>query len=158
MLLDRGNGSYSTIRIEYPWAPQCCTECKLFGNNLVNCQAKKSLSSGMNSTNPGNSKHEAVIGKDIDDEGEGLKIAAESTSSVAIPTVTHAATENSTSSVSIPTVTHAEAGIRLDEEDIRVAIEVDVPPKLHGNTFACVAQSEVEGLMEAWLRNGVRTH
>ena len=23
VLLDRGNGNYSTIKIEYPWAPQC---------------------------------------------------------------------------------------------------------------------------------------
>ena len=37
VLLDRGNGSYSTIRIEYPWTPQCCSECKLFGHNLLNC-------------------------------------------------------------------------------------------------------------------------
>ena len=34
ILLDRGNGSYSTIRIEYPWVPQCCSECKQFGHNL----------------------------------------------------------------------------------------------------------------------------
>ena len=139
VLLDRGNGSYSTIRIEYPWAPQCCSECKLFGHNLANCQAKKSPSSGMISTNPGNSKHETVIRKDFVDEGEGLKIAAESTNAVAIPTVKHAATTSS-----VPTITHAEAGIRLDVEDIRVASEVVVSPKLHGNTFACLAQSEEE--------------
>ena len=145
VLLDRGNGSYSTIRIEYPWAPQCCSECKLFGHNLVNCQAKKSPSSGMISTNPGNNRHEAVNGKDIDDEGEGSKIADEPTRSVATPTVTQAATGNSTSSRSIPKVTHAEAGIRLEVEDIRVAIEIDVPPKLYGNTFACLAHSEEEG-------------
>ena len=99
----------------------------------------------MISINPGNRKHEAVIGKDIDDEGEGLEIADEYTTSVAIPTITYAATEISTCSVSIPTVTHAEAGIRLDVENIRAAIEVDVPPKFHGNTFACLAQSEEEG-------------
>ena len=130
VLLDRGNGSYSTIRIEYPWAPQCCSECKLFGHNLVNCQAKKSPSSGMLSTIPGNNNHEAVNGKDIVDEGKGLKIADEPTGSVATPTVTRAAT-----GYSIPKVTHAEAGIRLEVEDSRVATEVDVPPKLYGKTL-----------------------
>ena len=159
----------------------------------MNCQFKKGPSCGKISTIPGNSKHEAVIGKDNDDEGEGLKLAA----------------GNSISSVdslaTIPTVTHAEVGIRLDLEEVRLAIEVDDPPKLHGNTFACLAQNEEEGpsveegplpvpianidfsdtspiidtfrhikrvdeldftpvplsrkkLMEAWLRNGVRTH
>ena len=134
VLLDRGNGSYSTIRIEYHWAPQCCSECKLFGHNLVHCQAKKNPSSSMISINHGNLKSKAVIGKVIDDAGEGLEIAAEYTTLVAIPTVPHAATD-STFLVPTPTVAHAEAGIRLDVEDINTAIEVDVPPKLHGNTF-----------------------
>ena len=146
VLLDKGNGSYSTIRIENPWAPQCCSECKLFGHNLVNCQAKKRPSSGIISTIPGNNKHEAVIGKEVDEVGEGLKIAAgNSICAVAIPTVAHAAAENSTCSESNPPVTHAEAGIRLDVEDISVTSEVDVPLMLHGNTFACLAQSEEEG-------------
>ena len=133
VLLDRGNGNYSTIRIEYPWAPQCCSECKLFGHSLVNCQFKKGPSCGKISTIPGNSKHDAVIGKDNDDEGEGLKLAArDSTSSV-------------DSLATIPTVTHTEVGIRLDVEEVTLATEVDDPPKLHGNTFACLAQSEEEG-------------
>ena len=46
VLLDRGNGNYSTIKVEYAWAPQCCTECKLFGHNLINCPVKKGPSSG----------------------------------------------------------------------------------------------------------------
>ena len=138
VLLDRGNGSYSTIRIEYPWAPQCCSECKLFGHKLVNCQAKKMPNSGMISLNPGYGKNEAVIGKDIDD-------ATEYTTLVATPTVTHAATENSTCPVSIPTVAHAEAGIQLNLEDINAAIEVDISPKLPSNTFACLSQNEEEG-------------
>ena len=144
VLLDRGNGSYSKIRIEYPWAPQCCSECKLFGHNLANFQAKKMPSSGMMSLNPKNGNNEAVIGKDIDDEGEGLEIATEYTTLVAIPTVTHAATET-TCPVSIPTVAHAKAGIQLNVEDINAAIEVDIPPKLHGNTFACLSKNEEEG-------------
>ena len=41
ILLDMGNGKYSTIRIEYPWAPQCCSNCKLFGHNLAHCHLMK---------------------------------------------------------------------------------------------------------------------
>ena len=141
VLLDRGNGSYSTIRIEYPWAPQCCSECKLFGHNLLNCQAKKKPSSGMISTLPGNNKHEAVNGMEVDEVGEGLKITAESSiCAVANPTVTHAAAEMSTISDS----SHAEAGFSVDIMDSSKASEVDAPLKLHGNTFACLAQSEEE--------------
>ena len=139
VLLDRGNGSYSTIRIEYPWAPQCCSECKLFGHNLLNCQAKKKPSNGMISTIPGNSKHVAVNGMEVDEVGEGLKIAAESSiCAVANPTVTHAAAEMSTISP------HVEAGFSVDVMDSSKASEVDAPLKLHGNTFACLAQSEEE--------------
>ena len=36
-----GNGKYSTIRIEYPWIPQCCSNCKLFGHNLAHCHLMK---------------------------------------------------------------------------------------------------------------------
>ena len=133
VLLDRGNGNYSTIRIEYPWAPKCCSECKLFGHNLANCQVRKSPSCGITATNPENSKHEAVDRQDVDDVGEGLKLAP----------------GNSTNSVhsvaTIPTITHAESEIRLDAEEVDMAIEDDVPPKMQGNTFACLAQSEEEG-------------
>ena len=134
VLLDRGNGKYSTIKIEYPWAPQCCTECKLFGHNLVNCQVKNGPSSGKVSTNPGNSKHEAVIRKDNHDAGEGMKLAAD-TSSVDSFAIN-------------PTVTRAEVGIRMDIEETKLASEDNDPPKLHGNTFACLAQSEEEGPRE----------
>ena len=41
VLLDMGNGKFSTIKIEYPWAPQCCSNCKLFGHNLAQCHILK---------------------------------------------------------------------------------------------------------------------
>ena len=40
-LLDLGNGKYSTIRIEYPWVPQNCAHCKIFGHSLVKCKGVK---------------------------------------------------------------------------------------------------------------------
>ena len=56
ILLDMGNGKYTKIRIEYPWAPQCCSYCKQFGHKLVNCLAKSQSSIAV-SINPG--KNEA---------------------------------------------------------------------------------------------------
>ena len=51
VLLVMGNGKYTKIRIEYPWAPQCCSYYKWFGHKLVNCHAK-SQSSKVVSINP----------------------------------------------------------------------------------------------------------
>ena len=42
-LLDLGNGTYSTIRIEYPWVPQKCDHCKIFGHSHVKCQGGKEM-------------------------------------------------------------------------------------------------------------------
>ena len=42
-LLDLGNGKYSTIRIEYPWVPQNCDHCKIFGHSHVKCQGGKEM-------------------------------------------------------------------------------------------------------------------
>ena len=131
VLLDRGNGNYSTIKIEYPWAPQCCTECKLFGHNVVNCPVKKGLNNGQVSTN----KQKAVSRKDNHDAGEGLKLAAD-TGSVDRFAIN-------------PTVTHPEVGVMMEVEETKLTSE----DKLQGNTFACLAQSEeanpseVEGLL-----------
>ena len=43
VLLDLGNGKYSTIRIEYPWVPQNCTHYKTFGHSHAKCQGVKDL-------------------------------------------------------------------------------------------------------------------
>ena len=53
VLLDLGNDKYSKIRIEYPWAPQCCPNCKLFGHSQVNCHAMKGPSCISVTINPG---------------------------------------------------------------------------------------------------------
>ena len=42
-LLDLGNGKYSTIRIEYPWVPQKCDHCKIFGHSHVKCLGGKEM-------------------------------------------------------------------------------------------------------------------
>ena len=42
-LLDLGNGKYSTIRIEYPWVPQKCAHCRIFGHSQVKCKGRKEM-------------------------------------------------------------------------------------------------------------------
>ena len=46
-LLDLGNGKYSTIRIEYPWVPQICSHCKIFGHSRLKCHVVKSDLNGI---------------------------------------------------------------------------------------------------------------
>ena len=67
VLLDMGNDKYSTIRIEYPWAPQYCSNCKLFGHNLVHCHVMEGQNSKTATTNSGNSANEAGEGVLADD-------------------------------------------------------------------------------------------
>ena len=50
-LLDLGNGKYSTIRIEYPWVPQKCAHCKIFGHNHMKCQNEKEVADAGKTTN-----------------------------------------------------------------------------------------------------------
>ena len=47
-LLDLGNGNYSTIRIEYPWVPQKCSHCKIFGHSHMKCQSGKEMADSGN--------------------------------------------------------------------------------------------------------------
>ena len=131
--LDKGNGKYSTIRIEYPWAPKCCSECKRFGHNLENWQVKKGPNS-MNTTS--NSENEAGIEllvaekKDMQDAGVRKRVTGDTNGSVVNSSVEDM-------DAIIPTITY--------EEDVnRVAIDIGNHPKLHGNTFKCLAQSEEE--------------
>ena len=42
-LLDLGNGKYSTIIIEYPWVPQNCSHCKIFGHSRLKCHVVKDM-------------------------------------------------------------------------------------------------------------------
>ena len=60
VLLDRGNGNLSTIRIVYPWAPQCCPVCRRFGHNLENCQVHKGPDSLVGCSKPGNNTVVAI--------------------------------------------------------------------------------------------------
>ena len=39
--LNLGNGKCTTIRIEYPWVPQNCSHCQVFGHKISHCPVSK---------------------------------------------------------------------------------------------------------------------
>ena len=39
-------------------------------------------------------------------------------------------------------MTQTEVGVRMDVEETKLTSEDNDPPKLHGNTFACLAKSK----------------
>ena len=45
--LNSGNGKYTTIRIEYPWLPQNCSNCQVFGHKLSQCHVSKAPPTSM---------------------------------------------------------------------------------------------------------------
>ena len=47
-LLDLGNGKYSNLRIEYPWVPQKCSHCKIFGHSRLKCHVVEGMGSEHN--------------------------------------------------------------------------------------------------------------
>ena len=138
VLLDMGNGKYSTIRIEYPWVPQCCSNCKRFGYNLVNCHASKEPSSIFVTINSGKSEIEtgkkalASDRKDQQDTGEGLRNEAKGDN-------LDNAAYNVVNSIVECTGTVKPTGTNTDEV-IRLANDVVNHPKVPGNTFECLAQ------------------
>ena len=129
VLLDLGNDKYSNNRIEYPRAPQCCPNCKLFGHSQVNCHAMKGPSCISVTINP--EENVNMAGEDDSagarkvplDMGEGSrKESTGDTLNNAGDSVACSILENR------ETIKHAEVNL----------------PKLPGNTFECLAQSEEE--------------
>ena len=138
LLLDMGEDRYTKIRIEYPWAPQCCSNCKLFGHSHVNCSAMKGPSIP---SDPG--KKMDIAGEDDFavarklslEKGEGSRI--DSTCDTLV---------NAADNVDCSTLEYKGAikhTVSIADEEIRSANEVNLP-KLPGNTFECLAQIEEE--------------
>ena len=128
-----GNGKYSTIRIEYSWTPQCCSNCKLFGHNLAHCHIMKSKD-GTNMKEVGEEASMAEERKTTQMKGAesrkdppdvmGFDVAGSVVDSI---------------------VESRGAG----EQAIMSIVEVNettngdvVSPKLPGNKFECLARSE----------------
>ena len=131
VLLDMGNGKYSTIRIEYPWAPQCCSNCKLFGHNLSHCHLmKKQVDS------PKEAEEGAIMaGERTDSQVTGTGSEKESPSEVGV--VTSDSVANS--------IVKSRGTAKLGPGEVNGKMHgSDVQHKLPGNTFECLAQSEEE--------------
>ena len=135
VLLDKGDGNFSTIRVEYPWAPQCCPICKRFGHNRDNCQGQKGSSSRLAYTITGNSASMAqaeMVAGDKEDTSE----AGESKKSEGDLVVI---SENKIGGIN--SVDARDAVLCAEEETSMTIVAVN---QLHGNTFECLAQSEDE--------------
>ena len=134
VLLDRGNGNFSTIRIEYPWAPQCCPVCKRFGHNLENCQVKKAPSSNTVPYNPGNIVSVAgdVLFADDMNVTQGTRERKKSAGDSSVVPDDGLGSSSVQISDAVPCVKEV------------ISMENEVMNQLHGNTFECLAQSEEE--------------
>ena len=140
VLLDKGDGNFSTIRVEYPWAPQCCPICKRFGHNRDNCQGQKGSTNRLVYTmaqagNTGNSASMAqaeMVAGDKEDTNEAGDSKKPEGDLVFI-------SENKIGGIN--SVDAREAVLCAEEETNMTTIAVN---QLHGNTFECLAQSEDE--------------
>ena len=137
VLLDRGNGNLSTIRIVYPWAPQCCPVCRRFGHNLENCQVHKGPDSIVGCSKPGNN---SVVALDEEVDGN-KKVTVDVGNSKQLLDETVTNREGSGGS------RHTEA--RGVEEYAEEEVNVTSSNQLLGNSFECLAQCEVEEVDEA---------
>ena len=125
VLLDMGNGKYSTIRIEYPWAPQCCSNCKLFGHNLAHCHLmKKQVDSA----------------KEVE---EGAKMAGTQVMGTGSEKESPSAMGVVTSDSVSDSIVKSRGTTKLGPGEVNGKTHgSDVQHKLPGNTFECLAQSE----------------
>ena len=106
---------------------------------MVNCQVKKGPSSKNVTINPGNSESEAGVVR-LADEKKVTQDTEEKKKSIGGTIVITDDIVNSSvedRDAIKPTVSYADEVTRLDNEVANL-------PKLHGNTFKCLAQSEEE--------------
>ena len=121
-LLDLGNGKYLTIGIEYPWVPQKCSHCKIFGHSHLKCQVVKEMVDSGRSACP--------VHTDIR-PAKGYVDAAGS-SSMSGPVI-----------VAADIVNHITTPVKAGEDKV-----ADIPKRLTGNTFECLAICEDSGTLE----------
>ena len=131
VLLDMGNGKYSTIRIEYPWAPQCCSNCKLFGHNLAHCHLMKKQADSAKETEEG----AIMAGERRDTQVTGAGSEKESPSVMGVVT----------SDIVADSIIKSQGTTKRGPVEVNDKTHgSDVQHKLPGNTFECLAQSEEE--------------
>ena len=126
VLLDMGNGKYSTIRIEYPWAPQCCSNCKLFGHNLAHCHLMKKQVYSAKETGEGDIMDEERRATQV--TGADFKKDPPSVMGVG------------TSDIVVDSIVESMGAVKCGSGEANDATNgSDVQPKLPGNTFECLA-------------------
>ena len=131
VLLDMGNGKYSTIRIEYPWAPQCCSNCKLFGHNLAHCHLmKKQLYSAKET-----GERDIMAGERRDTQVTGAGSEKDPPSVMGVDT----------SDIVADSIVKSRGAVKCGPVEVNDTKNgSDVQHKLPCNTFECLAQSEEE--------------
>ena len=122
-LLDLGNGKYSTIRIEYPWVPQNCTHCKIFGHSHAKCQSVKDMVD--------NGKTNGMDHTDMRPTQDFVDIADSTPAGRAVK-----AAENIDCLITSP----GKAGNIKD---------TDIQGRPTGNTFECLTMCDDDGNLEA---------
>ena len=131
VLLDMGNGKYSTIRIEYPRAPQCCSNCKLFGHNLAHCHLMKKQADSAKETEEG----AIMAGERRDTQVTGASSEKESPSVMGVVN----------SDIVADSIIKSQGTAKRGPVETNIKTHgSDVQHKLPGNTFECLAQSEEE--------------
>ena len=112
-LLNLRNGKYSTIRIEYPWVPQNCAHCKIFGHSRLKCQAVKEVVDSGKTTCPDHIDMRPAKGYVDADASSTVRCA----DNIDVDMDNHITTPN-------------KAG------NVKVAV---IPERLTGNTFECLS-------------------
>ena len=147
ILLDLGNGNFTTVRIEYPWVPQRRTNCRIFGHNSTKCsvnEKKCSPDSGAGETGHTNvnevypmPRKAATVDDTLDRPDDGPSV----------PTNKGHHREsnlcNTTDSIVECIDEHMNSGSpgKADYGKMSGNLET-VPIKVHDNTFDCLASSE----------------
>ena len=121
-LLDLGNGKYSTIRIEYPWVPQNCTHCKIFGHSHAKCQGAKDMGDTGKTTGMDHIDMRPV--QDFVDNADSTPMRRDIK-----------AVENIECLITSP----GKAGNVKD---------TDIQERLTGNTFECLTRCDDDGILD----------
>ena len=133
VLLDMGNGKFSTIKIEYPWAPQCCFNCKFFGHNLAQCHTMKEQIREVGYRVKGAGKETIII-----DDGRKTTLAMTDGYGKVPP-------DDIVDDDHVNVVVGAAKRTNLGTGEVSIPASGGAPqPKLLGNTFEFLARLEEE--------------
>ena len=133
-LLDLGNGKYSTIRIEYPWVPQNCAHCKIFGHSQVKCKGVKEKVNSGETTHLDHCDNGPAKDYIVDADSSPVSKAVNSAGSSPVSKV-----GNSVNDIVNHITTPGKA---------RNIKDPDIQERLTSNTFACLSICDDAGIPE----------